>query len=934
MEKQISEKCVSCTHLFCLFELCRRRSINTEEMLSDTPYSLAHLTDASCFISWECFTQLLLNIARCTDDADLRDTGGRAWRYHLRLTHSHMTPGIREHYLTHFGVTGSCSQHFPVVSTTRQSSPTQLVITLNMQEGYLACIPFFILLAGQIEALPTLLSWKPATVAIKLGSRRATYLVDLPGERLSVLRRMMPWLSLIQPSRHRLASPWSPRPMSASEKEALLTESLEQALLIQQGTLEVLRESQQKLAHLDDRYRVIGENASDIIWLLDEQCRIHYVSPSAHPVFGEVPCLADGYVVEHYTEENQATGNDTKYRHPFTRNTHTTGRSLRDYLPASALPTFDAMWRNLMTDRTRRAHLETEMLALDGSLIWFDLKLNHQADFKSVLCVATNISPQKLIEQELSDHIATHHAIANATLDTIVTMDANNRIIYANPAAMQLFGYHPQELLGLDIDIIMPLLKEEPHLSNIHAVDSVAAASVKGIGLRKNHTAVFLEATFNSHQVNGASCKTCVIHETAGVEQQEAGHRSLKALERQLHAALKLNTLGQLSGEIAHDFNNILAAICGYADLALESKDRNELSSHLEEIIKAGQAGINMTRKLLSFSRDEATEPLLMDFSKLILDTRAIITHLLPANIVTNFKLPATSAWLMADPTQLKQVLINLAVNARDAMLSGGELTIELTDRPTQSLPQKPNPAQPADLEGHSNTGQAQHQQGYMLTVTDTGIGIDHAIQKKIFDPFYTTKPGDKGTGLGLAVVAGIVEQHKGFINVSSSPGEHTQFSIFWPKGKLLQKPARESHWTATEHKPPGIGGAETILLVEDDHQVRELAQRILTDAGYKVIQANNGKRAVEQFKRFSETVDLVLMDIVMPQTGGREAAAQLRAYKPDVNIAFMSGYSANSIHTRFIKDQHPGVIHKPFGSGEFRARVRALLDGDNQASN
>ncbi len=861
----VPEHSISCTQLSWLFECCNRHKINLDKIIKDSPYPHAHLSNKSRFITWHSFANLVARVARYVDAEELRNSGRNRWKELPLLAQKDAGSNVSsvwDQYFASFGINGFCTQQYPFHTDIQQSAPSQLTIKLSMKVAHQPCIPLFIHLAGQMETLPSILGKKRAGVTLSLHKNGATYLVELPAEKAvsSWFGRLLKGLS------------WS---RLFKQKDARLTEAHEQREKEYQATLEMLGQSRARQSYIEDRYQFINNRVTDIIWLLDEAGRVCYVSPSVYAVLGYIG------------EDCETT-------------------SFQDYFPSWVHSDINRLFNELLEGDTSalasRLHLETEMLAKDGTPVWFDLKAWCQSDGRSqpsILCVATNISRSKQLEHTLGEHTSSHQIITDAAPDAIITFNTEHQITSANPASFRLFGYHPQELIGTDIKTIMPLpLGETRWWTLYQSAFNHSANQVKIRGLRKDHSILPLEVSFVSYQSDGKSYQTCIIHDLS----------KTTALEQQLQASQKLNSLGQLSSEIAHDFNNLLVAIRGYADLALQSTSPDKLLSHLEEIKKAGQMGTDMTRKLLAFSRPEAMEPKLIDATELILGIRGMITRLLPANILAGFHFPTESAWLSADPTQLEQVLLNLALNARDAMPDGGELTIRLKDRLERESRQQ-------SIHNHRKEDQL------LIEVSDTGSGMTEEVRQKIFEPFYTTKPEGKGTGLGLAVVLGIIEQHAGSIEVESSPGEGTRFSIYLPKKKPPQ--------TVQRHEAAALDtkGTETLLLVEDDQRVREVARLILVGAGYQVLPVSSGREAVEKFKTMADSIDLVLMDVMMPGLGARDAATQIRDYRPDVKLAFTSGYSADSIHTRFVRDERMVLITKPYGSEALRLEVRALLD-------
>ena len=383
-----------------------------------------------------------------------------------------------------------------------------------------------------------------------------------------------------------------------------------------------------------------------------------------------------------------------------------------------------------------------------------------------------------------------------------------------------------------------------------------------------------------------------------------------KRLEEQLLQSQKMEAIGQLAGGVAHDFNNILTAIVGYTDLlAAEFGSGNRHLEDLEEIRKAARRAAALTRQLLSFSRKQVIEPRIIDVNGVVQNLDKMLRSLLSENIelTTHLAEPLDSA--RADPNQVEQVIMNLAINARDAMPEGGKLTIETGN---------------ATLD---DTYAAQHISvipgAYvMLAVTDTGTGMDEDTQSRIFEPFFTTKPVGRGTGLGLSTVYGIVKQSGGNIWLYSEPGKGTTFKVYLPAidaapddvGKPVSSIARRS-------------GGETVLVVEDDDQLRRLTHRALAAHGYVVLEADRGATALDIARRHKGRIDLVLTDVVMPDTNGRKLADALRAGRPGLRVLFMSGYPDGAMGQHGLLDQGISYLAKPFTTEAVARKVREVLD-------
>ncbi len=380
-------------------------------------------------------------------------------------------------------------------------------------------------------------------------------------------------------------------------------------------------------------------------------------------------------------------------------------------------------------------------------------------------------------------------------------------------------------------------------------------------------------------------------------------------LQKQFFLSQKMEAIGTLTSGIAHDFNNMLNVILGYTQLIMEEVDKNSPQyRHFQQIYNAGQSAADLTGQLLAFSRRQVIDPKIVNPNNIITNLEKMLKRLLGADIALQISLAKDLSPVMADKGQMGQVIMNLCVNARDAMPEGGQLIIETMNTQLDETYRISHPwAGPGSYA--------------MISITDTGIGMDEETQARIFEPFFTTKELGKGTGLGLAVVYGIVKQHNGLIHVYSQKGQGTTFKIYLPafsgQAEAITTPK------LTELK----GGNETILLAEDNDMLREMAETILKKFGYTILTAKNGDEAIQIFNANNDKISLAILDIVMPVCGGEEAYARMSAIKPGLKVLFVTGYSAGTHHTDFIsKERHP-FLQKPFSQEDLARKVREALD-------
>ncbi len=382
-----------------------------------------------------------------------------------------------------------------------------------------------------------------------------------------------------------------------------------------------------------------------------------------------------------------------------------------------------------------------------------------------------------------------------------------------------------------------------------------------------------------------------------------------RAIETQLVGARKMEAIGQLAGGIAHDFNNLLMAIRGAVE---RLQDRRGLDSdekhHLFLIEEMTERAAAMTRRLLAFARRQVIEPKPVHLNQLLEQFMPALRRLIPENISIDVIPARDLGWIMADPNQMEQILMNLSINARDAMPAGGTITIE-----TENVV----------VNGEFVAAHPWAEKGrYVLfSVTDTGIGMDEETSRRAFEPFYTTKPQGKGTGMGLATVYGIVKQHKGMVHIYSEPERGTTVKVYLPQSE------RRAAAVGTKIEGPVIGGSETILIVEDDPAVREVMQGLLTDLGYEVLVAQDGREALKAIAARQGRIDLVISDIVMPTMGGKELFDHVHREWARIPFLFTTGYSENVVHTQFVKKADISFLTKPFGRDVLARKVREMLE-------
>ncbi len=391
-------------------------------------------------------------------------------------------------------------------------------------------------------------------------------------------------------------------------------------------------------------------------------------------------------------------------------------------------------------------------------------------------------------------------------------------------------------------------------------------------------------------------------------------------LEEQLRHSQKMEAIGTLAGGIAHDFNNVLTGVIGFSQLIqLTLREDDPMKHHIQQILTSAQKGADLTRNLLAFGRKQILTPEPVDVNGIIDNIKQLLSRVIGADVELVTALTKESLTIMADSGQIEQVLLNLATNASDAMPDGGYLTITTKSLGSgsqfSSLISKIDGQQPTPA-GNEKTGQYA-----VISVTDTGTGIDRDVKERIFDPFFTTKGLGEGTGLGLSMAYGIIKQHNGYIDVISEPGKETTFEIFLPLSGAVVKEK------TPENLPMPEGGTETILLAEDDETVRLFISSILEQYGYTVIEAVDGKDAVRKFTENKDKIELALLDVIMPKMNGAKVSKEIQEIRPGIRTLFISGYTANVMFKKKILDEGTDFIQKPVSTYDLCRKVREVLD-------
>jgi PAS domain S-box-containing protein len=639
--------------------------------------------------------------------------------------------------------------------------------------------------------------------------------------------------------------------------------------------------AEQALRESEARYRGLIENANDLIATIDLDRRFTTVNAAFERVLG----YDRGELV---------------------------GRPITDVVPEDSQQALRQAYEEKVDGTAAAATYEHELLAKDGTRITVEVAsrvIEVDGRPAGIQAICRDLTERKRAAEALRATQERFQLVVEHSRDMIALFEADGRIIYTSPSHETTLGFRPDELEG-------HTFAEFVHPDDLEAVGSVLEDAVSGVPRESVARVRRSDGTY----VTVEGIASPILDESGELRMLVSSSRDISErlraaeLEERLHQSRRLESVGRLAGGIAHDFNNLLTAMNGYGEIALarlaEPGADEKLGECFEEIRHAGDKATMLVSQLLALSRRQVLQPTVLDLNHVVQDYEPMLGRLLGDDIHVRVALADDLGAVLADEGQLGQVIVNLAVNARDAMPAGGTLSMSTRN---VTLEDTVGPLPPGEY--------------VMLAVEDTGLGIEPELLDQVFDPFFTTKGPGEGSGLGLATVLGVVEQSGGYVSVYSEPGVGTTFKVYLPRTELTPVPVPHE----ADHRTAGCG--ERLLLVEDNDAVRRLAYEVLELSGYEVRQAASPREALELCASDDQEIDLLVTDVVMPELNGRELADRLRAERPGLRVLYTSGYTDDAMISRGVLAPGMAFLQKPFSVEQLQRKLREVLADPGESS-
>jgi two-component system cell cycle sensor histidine kinase/response regulator CckA len=628
-------------------------------------------------------------------------------------------------------------------------------------------------------------------------------------------------------------------------------------------------------------YRTLVDNIPDLLYRTDLQGRIVYVSRSVYDL--------TGYTIEEAIGMKMAEG---------------------IYL----IPEERSIFLAKLQENGSVTNFEARLKRKDGSTWWASTNAHFFKDMngeiKGIEGISRDISELKSTENALKESEERYRMLHDASIGGLFIHD-QGIVLECNQGLSEITGYTLDELIGMDAlnTLVAPDWRETVRRN----IESGFGQPYEAEGVRKDGTIYPLLIQGKNIPYKGRTVRAV---EYRDLTEKKQADKEKEDLEGKLRQAQKMESIGRLAGGVAHDFNNMLTVILGHVGMALaDLESSHPLYSRLEKIRSAGERSADLTRQLLAFARKQTVSPKVLDLNQTVGSMTSMLKRLIGEQIDLAW-LPGKNVWSVnMDPSQIDQILANLCVNARDAIADVGKVTIETGN---------------AEFDEAFCNDQVGFLPGeyVLLAVSDDGCGIEPEVLDNIFEPFFTTKESGKGTGLGLAMVYGVVKQNNGFINVDSQPDQGTTFKIYLPRH-------RDKNVCLPDKGPgqPAERGYETILIVEDEPEILEMTTMMLERLGYRVISASTPGEAIYLAKEYNGKIDLLVTDVIMPEMNGRDLAKNILHYHPNLKRLFMSGYTANVIAHHGVLDKGINFIQKPFSEENLGSKVREAIDEDRELS-